>query len=530
MNTPFRLLAFFFFFSFISKQEFAQVTSDFENLNLKYWNGSSKPKGTSFKSGNAVFPNYFNSYWSGGWAYSRVTDSVTEGYTNMYAARTAKGYQSPIYLVGQQNSHIIISDSSATDTVNGFYVTNSTYAYYSMAKGDGFAKKFGGSTGNDPDWFKLTIRKYLNGTLALDSLEFYLADFRDADNAKDYIVKDWTWIDLSSLGKVDSLEFTLSSSDVGSWGMNTPAFFCLDQLKTKKNISNFDELNLWYWNGSEQPLGSSFASGDAIFPNKYQNYWSKGWAYSTVQDSTTPGYKNMYAARTGSGFASENYAIGQQGSKIILQGNALGKSVNGLYVTNTTYAYHSMKNGDTFAKKFGGISGNDPDWFKLTIRKYLNGSLGLDSVTFFLADFRDADNSKDYIVKDWVWVDLLPLGAADSLEFTISSSDVGMYGINTPTFFCIDNLKTGSIITQVNTVQTPVSIVTYPVPANDKLYISSPTTTIFMYDMYDMQGRKIQTSTLNNQPFIEISELKSGIYLLYLYHEFGASCSKFEKQ
>jgi hypothetical protein len=37
----------------------------------------------------------------------------------------------------------------------------------------------------------------------------------------------------------------------------------------------------------------------------------------------------------------------------------------GVYVTNTTYAYNSMRDGDMFAKKFGGPTGNDPDWYKL---------------------------------------------------------------------------------------------------------------------------------------------------------------------
>src|SRR5690606_13300086 len=105
-------------------------------------------------------------------------------------------------------------------------VTNSTYAYYSMKDGDAFAKKFGGVTGNDPDWFKLTIKMYFQGIFN-DSVDFYLADFRFTDNSQDYIVKDWQSINLSSYGSMDSLSFELSSSDIGMWGMNTPAFFCI---------------------------------------------------------------------------------------------------------------------------------------------------------------------------------------------------------------------------------------------------------------------------------------------------------------
>ena len=41
---------------------------------------------------------------------------------------------------------------------------------------------------------------------------------------------DWEWVDLSSLGTVAGLEFDLSSSDTGPSGMNTPAYFAMDDL------------------------------------------------------------------------------------------------------------------------------------------------------------------------------------------------------------------------------------------------------------------------------------------------------------
>jgi hypothetical protein len=97
-----------------------------------------------------------------------------------------------------------------------------------------------------------------------------------------------------------------------------------------------------------------------------------------------------------------------------------------------------MKYSDAYSKKFGGTSGNDPDWFKLSIWGYQYGQ-HTDTVDFYLADFRFANNDSDYIVKDWVWIDLTSLGNADSLEFILTSSDNGTYGMNTPAYFCIDN-------------------------------------------------------------------------------------------
>ena len=92
------------------------------------------------------------------------------------------------------------------------------------------AKKFGGASGDDPDWFVLTIIGKDSQGLVTDTVDFYLADYTFADNNQDYIVDTWEYVDLTSLGAVESLEFTLSSSDVGQWGMNTPGYFAMDNL------------------------------------------------------------------------------------------------------------------------------------------------------------------------------------------------------------------------------------------------------------------------------------------------------------
>jgi len=112
-----------------------------------------------------------------------------------------------------------------------------------------------------------------------------------------------------------------------------------------------------------------------------------------------------------------------------------------MYVTNTTYAYLSMRNGDQFAKKFGGTDGNDPDWLKLTITGIDKDNNPTEQVVFFLADFRFSDNSQDYIIDKWKWVDLTSLGTVVGLELSISSSDVGAFGVNTPSYFALDALN-----------------------------------------------------------------------------------------
>jgi hypothetical protein len=99
-----------------------------------------------------------------------------------------------------------------------------------MLNGDSFAKKFGGSGGNDPDWFFLTMTGKDAAGVVTGTVDFYLADFQFADNQLDYIVNNWRFVDLTPLGVVKSIEFSLSSSDTSAWGMNTPAYFAIDTI------------------------------------------------------------------------------------------------------------------------------------------------------------------------------------------------------------------------------------------------------------------------------------------------------------
>ncbi|MBN2138892.1 MAG: DUF4465 domain-containing protein [Sedimentisphaerales bacterium] len=209
--------------------------ADFDDLSLSAessWNGSDGSGG--FISGSAHFNNNYDSTYGSwdGFSYSNITDTAAEGWAAQYNAITGAGTGgSPNYAVGYvgwPGPPIVTLDTAMT--VDGLYATNSNYAYYSMLNGDAFAKKFGGASGDDEDWFMLTVTGKDAGGAVTGAVDLYLADYRFADNGLDYIVDSWEYIDLSSLGVVKSLEFGLSSSDVGSWGMNTPAGFVIDTV------------------------------------------------------------------------------------------------------------------------------------------------------------------------------------------------------------------------------------------------------------------------------------------------------------
>lgn len=215
------------------------ILSDFLNLNLEaesFWNGSDESGG--FESGLAFFPNDYNPEWGAwsGWAYSTVSDNTTPGWLNQYSAITGEAMPDDIGVLGiyaltfvSGGGSVLNFNNPSAHEIKGTFITNTTYAALSMKYGDDFSKMFGGETGDDPDWFKVTATGLRNGA-ETGTVDYYLADYRFDDNTQNYIIQTWQWLELSSLGKVDSIIFSLSSSDVGDWGMNTPAYFALDHL------------------------------------------------------------------------------------------------------------------------------------------------------------------------------------------------------------------------------------------------------------------------------------------------------------
>lgn len=227
----------------------AQTVVTFDDLTLapnSHWNGSDSSGG--FTSGGVYFENSYTGYWSGGFIYSNTNDVTTAGYTNDFSAFTGTGGNgSANYSVNYGNSSI---DFGTEKVISSIQLTNSTYAAISMRDGDAFGKVFGSVNGadgnpdgtNGEDFFRLLIVGRDEQSAVTDTVVFYLADFRFPNNTQDYIVNTWQTVDLSSLGEIQFLEFELESSDIGTWGINTPAYFALDNITY--GTASVNKLNL----------------------------------------------------------------------------------------------------------------------------------------------------------------------------------------------------------------------------------------------------------------------------------------------
>jgi len=241
---------------FIGASIQAQFVFDFESVSLSpesYDNGSTGPD--NFSYGDIVLSNSYDDIWDSwsGFSISNITDNTTAGYGNQYSAYTGGGDNSDNYGVFYSNGEIITAPGSVGNiNILSLSITNATYPAISMRDGDAFGKQFGSINGadgnpdgtNGEDFFKVWITGWDYTETMSDSIEFYLADYRFVDDLDDYIVDEWNTIDFTGfLFDVEKITFRFESSDNGAWGMNTPAYFAVDDI-TYVHLLSVNETTL----------------------------------------------------------------------------------------------------------------------------------------------------------------------------------------------------------------------------------------------------------------------------------------------
>ncbi len=277
---------------------------------------------------------------------------------------------------------------------------------------------------------------------------------------------------------------------------------------------------------------SNFFIAGFTFSNIYDAAWGSwnGFSISNITDNTTAGWGNQYSAFPGSGRNSANYGVYYPEGTI--QGNS-SLAIDSFYISNTTYAAISMRDGDGFGKQFGSIYAGDgttidgtngEDYYRVWV--IAEGYSGVkDSIEVYLADYRFADNSQDYIVDGWIKVDLSTFGILPySITFRIESSDVGSFGINTPTYFAIDDLYQSQI--EGIDENEMLSIDVYPNPVQDLLTVKGENGTL---TLKDINGKTILSENHFGISVLNLEELKVGIYFLELVNSEGKAIQKIIK-
>jgi hypothetical protein len=306
----------------------------------------------------------------------------------------------------------------------------------------------------------------------------------------------------------DSLHYSVT--DI--WGRRDTAAVSLrwvDELNAQ--VVDFEDVTFNTANTYDGSDGwGGFPSRGALFPTVFNyNFWLGGFAASNQTDTTTPGFTNTFSSYAGSGVNnSDNFGManGTSGQFFVNSGN--GQEISGLWLTNSTYAALSMRNGDAFAKQFGGATGDDPDFFRVTFIGVDKNGNKTDSVTSYLADYRFADNSEDFILKDWTWVDLSSLGTINTIQYKLESSDNGMFGMNTPAFFCVDNIN--DITTSTNDLADGSNTLgLYPNPATSEVRFTEVVSDV---RIFNLSGSVVFQGS--NVTRVDVSTLPSGLYVI----------------
>jgi hypothetical protein len=357
-----------------------------------------------------------------------------------------------------------------------------------------------------------------------DDFTFEVLAISDPAVAESYVNGNSLVVDFRTPGQVNAV---VRATNAGTYLDEQVVIGVQPVVSGETLVSTFEDLPLdpeSYWNGADG--SGSFRSGLARFHNTYIPEWFSwnGWACSNTSDISTPGFMNQYSAITGKGFDDgtsdgDNYSVSYITEPSVIDfTDGKPHAVKGFFVTNSTYAAQSMEHGDMYAKKFGGKDGTEPDYFKLSVWGRHHDT-DTDTLEYYLADFRSENSIGDHIIKTWQWVDLSALGRVDSLLFTLSSSDMSYGWMNTPGYFCMDNLH-------VVPDQTPVGsppyrdILLYPNPTGGEIIINTDHSKPVTVEIFNMTGSLIY----RNQGYasghvIDLSNRSRGSYLVRITDE-----------
>ncbi|MDR3269366.1 MAG: DUF4465 domain-containing protein [Tannerella sp.] len=129
------------------------------------------------------------------------------------------------YLIVNEYGELAVTFDKTYEAV-GVYLNNHPWPYYGNLYGDGYAR----ALDQEGDYYKVIITGLNPETGETGKVEHLFAEYKDGQLVQN---TDWEWVDLSSLGKISSLTLTLTSTDMGEWGMNTSGYFCLDKLQVR---------------------------------------------------------------------------------------------------------------------------------------------------------------------------------------------------------------------------------------------------------------------------------------------------------
>lgn len=161
-----------------------------------------------FSEGGVAISNYVDANYAEERSYDiQLSVPVTNGSDNFAVVYCGAG--------------IDFSDNVARE-IKSMDLCLTTYVLSVIKNGNAFARPLT----DEGDFFNLIVTGY-NGEEVVGSKTIYLV--KDGS-----FLTGWMTADLSSLGKVTRLDFSMESSDSSDYGPNTPAYFAIDNVRVVK--------------------------------------------------------------------------------------------------------------------------------------------------------------------------------------------------------------------------------------------------------------------------------------------------------
>ena len=209
------------------------------------------------------------------------------------------------------------------------------------------------------------------------------------------------------------------------------------------SVATFDDLPLekesaWPGDNLVEDPGAfdAFFSGSFHFTNSYMpeyNYWC-GYSFANETSTIFEGLQHQHRNVVGGGAEdTANYGVtfmDYADTRIYVTHAEEGLTVPGMYVTNSAYLVNSALNGDGFCPQF---THEDKDYYKLVIQGLNEENEVLGKVEVMLIDFSEEE---PYVLSEWKYVDLTPLGKVHRLRIDRESTKQAY----APAYACIDQV------------------------------------------------------------------------------------------
>lgn len=175
-------------------------------------------------------------YWSGGAAVSNYHCDIANGSSNTQLSlpteTPAHSGDNFIVTYGYSDGSQFATDSrpvfdfqdGVARQVKGLWITNNSYFLHSLTQGDGFNQ-----SATDDTFINVTFEGFDAAGISQGMVKYRIQDGKKA-------LTDWAYVDLSSLGKINTLKinYEFSKDQDNGYGFAAPAYLVIDDIEIYK--------------------------------------------------------------------------------------------------------------------------------------------------------------------------------------------------------------------------------------------------------------------------------------------------------